>query len=267
MEGGKATFSCNATLNGANRLLNYRIRSGAGALLQSVRLNITDLSTVNGVVGACVLGEFNSQLVLKGVTREANGYTVACSILNEDGLTFADQTQPPATISVKWPPVLSSEGRNISLLAGESYPRFNFTVDDEGNPPSTMTITGPSQPDNPRVSISSEGVVSINGVSVDDNGTHIATWRNDAGSATFTLDLNVTSAAAPARTEEIVCGIECIIGSVVGSIAFILLVIVLAVVLLVCCICCECCICYIWCNKCRQKRSEDEEEDKGVSLT
>ena len=24
---------------------------------------------VNGVVGACVLGEFNSQLVLKGVTR------------------------------------------------------------------------------------------------------------------------------------------------------------------------------------------------------
>ena len=55
---------------------------------------------VNGVVGACVLGEFNSQLVLKGVTREANGYTVTCSILNEDELTFTDQTQLPGTLSV-----------------------------------------------------------------------------------------------------------------------------------------------------------------------
>ena len=94
--------------------------------------------------------------------------------------------------SVLWigPPVLSSEGRSIFLLAGESYPLFNFTVT-EGNPRSTMTITGPSQPGNARVSISSDGVVSINGVSRDDAGTHIATWRNDAGSATFTLDLNV----------------------------------------------------------------------------
>ena len=89
------------------------------------------------------------------------------------------------------PPVLSSEGINISLLAGESYPLFNFTVDDVDNPRSTMTITGPSQPGNPRVSISSDGVVNINGVSRDDAGTHNATWRNDAGSATFTLDLNV----------------------------------------------------------------------------
>ena len=55
---------------------------------------------VNGVVGACVLGEFNSQLVLKGVTREANGYTVTCSILNEDATLFIDQTQPPGTMSV-----------------------------------------------------------------------------------------------------------------------------------------------------------------------
>ena len=79
---------------------------------------------------------------------------------------------------------------SISLREGESYPTFNFTVD-VGNPPSNMTITGPFQPGNARVSISSEGV-SINGLSVDDTGTHIATWRNDTGSATFTLDLNVT---------------------------------------------------------------------------
>ena len=100
VEGGDATFSCDATLGGARRLLNYRIRNGTGGLLESVRRNITDLSMVNGVVGACVLGEFNSQLVLKGVTREANGYTVTCSILNEDELTFTDQTQPPGTMSV-----------------------------------------------------------------------------------------------------------------------------------------------------------------------
>ena len=78
---------------------------------------------------------------------------------------------------------------NISLLEGESD-TFNFTVD-VGNPRSTVNITGPSQPGNPRVSISFEGVVSINGVRMDDAGTHTATWRNDAGSATFTLDLNV----------------------------------------------------------------------------
>ena len=67
---------------------------------------------------------------------------------------------------------------------------YDFTVD-VGNPRSNMTITGPSQPGNARVNISSKGVVTINRVSVDDAGTHIATWRNEAGSATFTLDLNV----------------------------------------------------------------------------
>ena len=85
------------------------------------------------------------------------------------------------------PPALNSERRSVSLCDGPISP-FNFTVD-EGNPPSTMTITGPSQPGNARVSISSEGVVNINMVSVADTGTHIATWRNDAGSATFTLDV------------------------------------------------------------------------------
>ena len=40
------------------------------------------------------------------------------------------------------------------------------------------------------MSISSERVC-INGVSIDDAGTHTATWRNIEGAATFTLDLNV----------------------------------------------------------------------------
>ena len=80
----------------------------------------------------------------------------------------------------------------ITLQVGDRYPPFsvNFT---EGNPRSTMTITGPAQPGNPRVSISFEGVVNISGVSVADAGTHIAMWRNGIGdAATLTLDLNVT---------------------------------------------------------------------------
>ena len=80
---------------------------------------------------------------------------------------------------------------NISLREGESYPTFNFTVD-VGNPLSTVNITGPSQPGNPRVSISSEGIVNISRAIVNDTGTHIATWSNDTESATFTLELNVT---------------------------------------------------------------------------
>ena len=49
--------------------LSYSVGNGAGTSLQSVRGNITDLSLINGVVGACVHGEFNSQLILKGVMR------------------------------------------------------------------------------------------------------------------------------------------------------------------------------------------------------
>ena len=86
LEGGDASFSCNATVNGERSALSYDIGNGAGSSLQSARANITDLSLVNGVVGACVFGEFNTQLLLKRVTREAEGYTVTCSIL--DGLFF-----------------------------------------------------------------------------------------------------------------------------------------------------------------------------------
>ena len=69
--------------------------------MQSVRANMTtQLITVNDVSGACVFGEFNSQLILKGVTREADGYTVACTILNTEETLFIEQTEPPATMSV-----------------------------------------------------------------------------------------------------------------------------------------------------------------------
>ena len=99
VEGSDATLSCNATVNGARQLLNYRIRTGAGGTLQSVRSNITDLSLVDGVVGACVFGEYNTQLILKGVTRQADGYTVTCSVL--DGIFFVEpQNEPPAFLSV-----------------------------------------------------------------------------------------------------------------------------------------------------------------------
>ena len=99
VEGGDATLSCNATVNGTRRPLSYRIGNGAGSTLQSVGGNITDLSLVDGVVGACVLGEFRTQLILKGVTRQADGYTVTCTVL--DGIFFVEpQNEPPAFLSV-----------------------------------------------------------------------------------------------------------------------------------------------------------------------
>ena len=99
VESGDATLSCNATVNGARQDLSYSIGNGAGDELQSVGANITDLSLVNGVVGACVFGEYNTQLMLKGVTREADGYTVTCTVL--DGVFFVEpQDEPPAFLSV-----------------------------------------------------------------------------------------------------------------------------------------------------------------------
>ena len=96
---GNATFSCNAMVNGNRQLLRYRIGNGAGATLQSVGANIADLSLVSGVVGSCVLGEFNTQLILKGVARAADGYTVTCTVL--DGAIFVETlNDPPAFLSV-----------------------------------------------------------------------------------------------------------------------------------------------------------------------
>ena len=99
VDGGNATLSCNATVSGARQPLSYEIGNGAGDGLQSVGANITDLSLVDGVVGACVFGEYNTQLILKEVTRQADGYTVTCYI--QDGLFLvAPQDEPPAFLSV-----------------------------------------------------------------------------------------------------------------------------------------------------------------------
>ena len=35
---------------------------------------------MSGVEAAFVFGDFNSQLLLRGIMREADGYTVTCSI-------------------------------------------------------------------------------------------------------------------------------------------------------------------------------------------
>ena len=60
---------------------------------------VSSLFLVNGVVGACVLGECNTQLILKGVARVADGYTVTCAVL--DGAIFVEtQNEPPAFLSV-----------------------------------------------------------------------------------------------------------------------------------------------------------------------
>ena len=80
---------------------------------------------------------------------------------------------------------------SITLQQEASYPLFsvNFT---EGNPRSNMIITGPSQPGNTHVSISSVGVVNITMVQDGDAGAHVATWNNGIGdAATFTLYLTV----------------------------------------------------------------------------
>ena len=99
VEGDDATLSCNATVNDTRQPLTYRIRNGAGSTLQSVGGNITDLSLVDGVVGACVFGEYRTQLILKGVTRQADGYTITCAV--RDGVIFVEpQNEPPAFLSV-----------------------------------------------------------------------------------------------------------------------------------------------------------------------
>ena len=99
VKGGDATLSCNATVNDTRQPLDYRIGNGAGSTLQSVGGNITDPSLVDGVVGVCVFGEFRTQLILKGVTRQADGYTVTCAVL--DGIFFVEpQNEPPAFLSV-----------------------------------------------------------------------------------------------------------------------------------------------------------------------
>lgn len=79
--------------------------------------------------------------------------------------------------------------KDIPLREGESR-MFVFNVD-EGNPRSDMTITGPNQPNNGHVSISSDGVVNISGVRPADGGAHIAKWWNGVGDAKFTLNLRV----------------------------------------------------------------------------
>ena len=99
VEGGDATFSCNATVNDERQPLSYVIGNGVGATLQSVGANITDLSLVSGVVGACVFGEYRTQMILKGVTRQADGYTVTCLV--EDNLIPVEpMNQPPGFLSV-----------------------------------------------------------------------------------------------------------------------------------------------------------------------
>ena len=79
-EGGDATFACSGTVDGAPVRATYRIRDGAVIAL-TVGGNISNLSQVNGIDSALVFGEYNSQLLLRGITREANGYTVACAVL------------------------------------------------------------------------------------------------------------------------------------------------------------------------------------------
>ena len=74
-----ATFSCSGTVDGTSQPTRYTIRRGT-SVLQIVGLNISDLVTVDGIEAALVFGDFNSQLLLRNITREANGYTVSCAI-------------------------------------------------------------------------------------------------------------------------------------------------------------------------------------------
>ena len=64
-------------------------------VLQSVGGNISALSAVGGIEAALVFGDFNSQLLLRNITREANGYTVSCAI--RVVAVFLDAMNPPTT--------------------------------------------------------------------------------------------------------------------------------------------------------------------------
>ena len=98
VEGGDATFACSGTVDGTAQPTRYPIRSGA-TVLQTVGANISDLVTVSGIDAALVFGDFHSQLLLRGITREANGYTVSCAI--RVGAVFQEAINaPPAHIIV-----------------------------------------------------------------------------------------------------------------------------------------------------------------------
>ena len=98
VEGGDATFTCSGTVDGTAQPTRYRIRSGV-TVLQSVGGNISDLDRVSGIDAALVFGDFNSQLLLRGIRREASAYSVSCTILV--GAVFLDTTNaPPVYITV-----------------------------------------------------------------------------------------------------------------------------------------------------------------------
>ena len=92
VEGGDATFACSGTVDGTAQPTRYPIRNGA-TVLQTVGGNISDVVAVNGIEAALVFGDFNSQLLLRGVTREASGHTVSCSI--RVGAVFREAMNPP----------------------------------------------------------------------------------------------------------------------------------------------------------------------------
>ena len=94
MEGGDATFACSGTVDGTAQPTRYRIRRGV-TVLQSIGANISDLVTVSGIDAALVFGDFNSQLLLRGITREADSYTVSCAI--RVGAVFRDTMNTPLT--------------------------------------------------------------------------------------------------------------------------------------------------------------------------
>ena len=77
---------------------------------------------VNGVVGACVLGEFNSQLVLKGVTREANAWLYRHVLHIERGRVglHRPDSAPRHTVSVMYV--------GVGTWTTHNYCRHSFTA-------------------------------------------------------------------------------------------------------------------------------------------
>ena len=71
MEGGDVTFSCDATLNGTRRLINYRIKNGASV---SVRRNLTNLSIFDSIDTCQAL-----RCVLDGARIQLEYYAACCT--------------------------------------------------------------------------------------------------------------------------------------------------------------------------------------------
>ena len=96
VEGGDASFMCNATLNNTPTPIHWLLGGGEYNIInQTVQLNTTNISGVEHVVVTEPLG---SPLILNNVSRSLDRLFVSCLGKNQQG--GIDQDGPPAVLGV-----------------------------------------------------------------------------------------------------------------------------------------------------------------------